>query len=306
MFRSRSYISWNFINKLARIFLIILVTYFCHKSLKMQTKTQSNIQQTSLNLLQQLQLDSLKKFTHHNFSSPPLPKFSKYFDDQRKLAAKNIILYNRIPKCGSETISFLLNKAFKINKNWSYDIFFTTDDSRHGNEFYEVERAEKFKEDVGRWTKRYGQKTESQELQESRNNSGFIYIRHMPIINFTNTNLSPLYINILRDPTSRAISKFYYERRGQNQLNERGQIIAYSLKFTEQEKNQTIEDVLSEIPETKPHQMIEKLGLGRCQVNWLCGVEDFCKHNYNYGFKSREGDVEMKKSRDLAIYRVLV
>ena len=261
-----------------------------------------------------------------------LPEISVRQDDLKRKLSRNVIIYNRIPKCGSETISFLLQKAFAINKNWDYSIYFTRDTTRHENDFFNESYVQEFENKLESWGQNNmaGANVPNEITITNRDTKkGYIFMRHMPFMNFKK-DLKPMWMNILRDPVSRAISHFYYERRGQNQLNDRGETIAYSLKFTEKEKNQTIEEVLKEIPESKQQLTISKIGLGRCQINWFCGLGtdpgtearpgrgfgEACRRGYSYQLrnsldKSKQGqilqkqdDLEMRKGRDLAIKHI--
>jgi len=120
-----------------------------------------------------------------------------------------IVLYNRVPKCGSTTMLTLIKALKKFHKMKNINPFYTINDIKPNQKHFLP--------------------TLQERLEFTRNLTEIprpmIYIRHLHFLNFTHYNSPmPLYINIIRDPVEHFISNYYYLRHGfqrnQEKLNE--------------------------------------------------------------------------------------
>ena len=109
----------------------------------------------------------------------------------------DLILYNRVPKCGSTTIINLMKACRRLMKE-RYEIF---NDIEPNQAHYLPTLAERL--DFVR---------NSVDISKKK---PLIYLRHLHFINYTHYGESmPLYINIIRDPVEHFISNYYYLRHG--------------------------------------------------------------------------------------------
>jgi len=108
-----------------------------------------------------------------------------------RLAESQILIFNRVPKVGSQMIAQLLHKLAARNNFTGYKDTYL----KYNTVFLDTEAQKEFA------------KTISQLPQPS------IYHRHIAYTNFTRFNLpKPIYINLVRDPVERVISWYYYIR----------------------------------------------------------------------------------------------
>ncbi|XP_046847636.1 uronyl 2-sulfotransferase-like isoform X2 [Xenia sp. Carnegie-2017] len=106
------------------------------------------------------------------------------------------VVYNRVPKCGSRSLLTLFRQLSRKNGFHMMDPAI--------NHPYLLNAKE--------------QKRVS--ILMSALKEPFLYHRHMYFIDFETFNSPPIaYINLIRDPLSRAVSHFYFRRHGDNALN---------------------------------------------------------------------------------------
>jgi len=126
--------------------------------------------------------------------------FKKYFNSHeilKKSLDSRFLIYNRVPKCGSRSLTTLFYKLGALNK------FHVTSPYEKG------EKQEKNKDEE--------QKFVSWITSQSH---PFAYIRHIYFVDFTRFQLhQPIYINFIRDPIERFESFYYFTRFG-NDHNE--------------------------------------------------------------------------------------
>lgn len=99
------------------------------------------------------------------------------------------LLYNRVPKCGSTTLLTLLRRLSKSNGFWHI----------HSHTY----------------DRRLLSRSEQKRLAETlwSTSAPFSYDRHLFFVDFPSLGWpSPVYINLLREPTERIVSSFYYRR----------------------------------------------------------------------------------------------
>ena len=130
------------------------------------------------------------------------------FLNNTKLANTSFIIFNRNPKCASETIWALLDQLARVNH------FQSNSDSK------------KAKKSRGNAENTYLQKGEQityvEMFQGIDNNitTPFTYTKHINFINFEEFNqTNPIYINFVRDPVDRVVSWYYYSRQSWWQMS---------------------------------------------------------------------------------------
>ncbi|XP_039271717.2 uronyl 2-sulfotransferase-like [Styela clava] len=106
-----------------------------------------------------------------------------------------LVIYNRVPKCGSTTIVWLIKAlgsrlGFKtISHNWPHVQQILTEDE---------------------------QKNLVENVTTAANGAASIFIRHLHFVDFEkfSSSVKPIYINVIRNPIERFISHYYYMRFG--------------------------------------------------------------------------------------------
>ena len=235
----------------------------------------------------------LKKLAEYQAPDWTLPRTSIDLDTAAKNKARNVIIYNRIPKCGSETITFLFNKILKSNPVWNSRCFWVKGES-HDHDIQD----DTYLSDL------------SLDLRTFNHGANHIYIRHMPFTNITIDDWQPLWINFLRDPVSRVISDYYFRRRGPHRLRIKGQMLPLNQKYSALERNTTIEELLEGIADTPENYqaVINRVPLTRSQTMYLCGTHPDCTTNrFDYFHLVPNHPEELlfsKIHRDLAIKNI--
>ena len=134
-----------------------------------------------------------------------------YKSTQTKAQHPKIVIYNRVPKCGSQTMSMLINQLSRKNGFFSQAVFV-------GNEKPERSPSE--------------QTAFMKELSDTAysKQKNILYTRHQYYITPDAFDFDPkerpVYINLIRDPIDRFKSFYYFSRYG----NKRAQV---NLTFTE-------------------------------------------------------------------------
>ncbi|XP_055912370.1 heparan sulfate 2-O-sulfotransferase pipe isoform X5 [Eupeodes corollae] len=109
-----------------------------------------------------------------------------------KRAQVDIILFNRVPKVGSQSLMVLMNKLGKINN------YIARRDSGKSHETIILDK--------------HAQKEFAINITTSIT-PPFAYSQHIAYVNFTKLQMPrPIYINLVRDPIERIISWHYYIR----------------------------------------------------------------------------------------------
>ena len=252
------------------IFLFLTILFYCSFQIDFFEILKAKGGQVTIQRAYDVEVSSTQRQT------PSRKDISIFQADQISIKnSKNVIIYNRIPKCGSETMAFLFRKLFENQKIkiWSSECFWKKGE-KHDMDF-----------------KFYGYR--QMFINDLSHRKNFVYIRHMPFVNFSSaasndashSNFKPLWINMLRDPISRYISNFYYDRRGPAKLRKLGQFLPVNLKFTERERNITLEEIFEKfIPEgeTLKNEHFWKYlrPVSRAQINYFCGNghEEICQN----------------------------
>lgn len=157
-------------------------------------------------------------------------------------------MYNRLPKCGSATLCAMVRKLRRLNHLTVYK------DSQH----YERVLSEKQQENLLR---------KATKLPEP-----WLYHRHVHFLNFTHFGeVMPLYINLVRHPVDRFVSRFNFGR------------------YVPREKNQDINRCVQEHQPrcTEVNTIRETLVL----VPFFCGQQDFCLEATEKAFEQAKANV---------------
>jgi len=119
----------------------------------------------------------------------------------------NIVVYNRVPKCGSQTLSMLINQLGRKNDFLSKAVFEAN------------EKPERSEADQRAFMK------ELSDLAYSKQKR-VLYTRHQYFIDFEELNWNdgdrPVYINLIRDPIDRFKSFYYFSRYGNKRAQDAG------------------------------------------------------------------------------------
>ena len=151
------------------------------------------------------------------------------------------MVYNRVPKCGSTSLRSLITKLGR----WNH--FHT-----RSAQTYETRMLDK---------------PEQMELVEQLENlpEPWCYNRHMHFVNFSEFHHNmPVYINLVRDPVDRFVSRYYHVRY----VNPRN--------MTAQRHNWTINDCIEKAsPECNNFSMKYDTFM---LIPFFCGYESFCTY----------------------------
>ncbi|KAG1674540.1 Heparan sulfate 2-O-sulfotransferase pipe [Nymphon striatum] len=116
---------------------------------------------------------------------------NKYQNDQLNVTSKrmeDILVYNKVPKCGSSTLGQLLIELSKINN-------FTLGGEYHGPQSF-------------------NRKIQENVIERIEALPRPVYFQgHYSFINHTKFGrMEPVYINLLRDPVDRLVSYYFFDR----------------------------------------------------------------------------------------------
>ncbi|XP_070531666.1 uronyl 2-sulfotransferase-like [Ptychodera flava] len=177
----------------------------------------------------------------------PDKKESKSLDDLLALPPDvddSLVVYNRVPKCGSRSVLWIVRKNAK-KFGFKY---------KHSMEFWKFRQNEKDQE-----------KTVREIVNLPR---PALFDMHVHFLNFTKFGeLRPVYFNIIRDPISRLVSSYYFNRFGDS-INK---YMVSKFKGTDEERNQTFDEcVLLNKTECQ-------LGRAFYIVPFFCGQDARCR-----------------------------
>ena len=114
--------------------------------------------------------------------------------NQNKSVSHPILIYNRVPKCGSTTMQRIIHELKKLNK-FHYEV----------SEIYN-EKALSYQE---------ADTLLKSEILPQVKNGGFVFDRHAYFFSETEHGIYPRkinWINVVRKPLERMISNFHYIR----------------------------------------------------------------------------------------------
>jgi len=166
------------------------------------------------------------------------------------------VLYNRVPKCGSMSMTTLLYKLGSLNKY------------RVASPYEDGERQDK---------------GESEELafvsSFEKEKFPYAYIRHLYFVDFTqHKSKQPMYINIMRDPFERFQSFYYFRRFG----NTRG---GGSARMDDVRKQETIDECVEK-------RRAECLNPFWQVVPYFCGNQPGCASRSQWSVDQAKSNIE--------------
>lgn len=148
---------------------------------------------------------TIRKFKKH---SVKLPNNLVTLQNSNKLSLNtNLLIYNRVPKCGSTTMTTLIKNLVNFHPDTHKYKVINDVEANRKNYLADDNMVKDFIKNV----------TDKTSSEKS------VYIRHVHFVDFTkatsnsstSTNLlQPVYINIIRDPVEHWISNYYYLRNG--------------------------------------------------------------------------------------------
>ena len=128
----------------------------------------------------------------------PRPDLNVTVDPQNP----QILIYNRVPKCGSQTLSMLINQLGRKNGFLSKAVF---------------QNGEKPERTLSE------QKDFMRELQGYAKDNRVLFTRHQYFIDFSPFDWAePVYMNLIRDPVDRFVSFYYFSRFGNKRAQDAG------------------------------------------------------------------------------------
>ncbi|CAH1802871.1 unnamed protein product [Owenia fusiformis] len=177
-----------------------------------------------------------------------------------------LIMYNRVPKCGSTTMDYFLKHLSKKN------IFFYKRSTEYNHWRLDTQKLEKFIKSI------------KDKVHRMYPCDKFVYDRHIHYIDFTMFGIGqPLYFNIIRDPVERARSHYYHNRLKKDTKRMR--------QYSAFQKNQTFEDCISESLENMRD-------LGLCDANpmfyveWFCGQDSRCLTDKDFAMTTAKKHID--------------
>lgn len=121
---------------------------------------------------------------------------------------ESFIIFNRVPKAGSETLWKMLDI---LGANNHFKVY--ADDPEMKNQRGENTFIQKKEE------QNYVQMFDKSQINDINLTLPFVYVKHINFLNFEQFGKQqPLFINMVRHPVERTISWFYYIRQGWYQL----------------------------------------------------------------------------------------
>ncbi|XP_076309270.1 uronyl 2-sulfotransferase-like isoform X2 [Tachypleus tridentatus] len=170
-------------------FTIVLVLYdFEHRCPK-DTDSSVRVNTDSKSPYNQTRLENQDEKTNHLREMKLKRHSAKHVSPGIKETDRRILMYNRVPKSGSEAMTVFISKLSHLNH-------------------FDHHRSSVF-------NKRQLTKDEQRAfvLDVMRNKPPFAYDRHVYFTNFFQFNHpNPIYINTMRDPVEKVISRFFFWR----------------------------------------------------------------------------------------------
>ena len=197
-----------------------------------------------------------------------------------------ILLYNRVPKCGSTTMLTLLKGLKKLHSNSKNNEFELYNDI-YPNQKHFLPTLEMRLEYVQNVTN----KIYTREISgPNQPNLPVIYVRHIHFVNFTRYGYPmPLYINLIRDPVEHFISNYYFLRKGfakNKNLSE------------EQRKKWDHHDIISDDQRNVTLADCIKKQLTGCKtiysdiIPYFCGNDVWCRKRNSRALEAAKNNIE--------------
>ncbi|CAM1295130.1 Uncharacterised protein g1200 [Pycnogonum litorale] len=166
----------------------------------------------------------------------------------RTVGDTGLLIYNRIPKCGSTTFNLLLKSLSQ----------------RNGYRHFSSNVYHKRRLTIGD-QEQFVRKLKSMEEPLSVD-------RHLYFVNFTKFNeTSPIYMNVVRDPMDRLISSFYYVRKSSLKKSKNDPKLRPSQSWLDLTYDQCVRRFLKECQVTPG-----KVTTQKSMVPFFCGHAEMC------------------------------
>lgn len=213
--------------------------------------------------------------------------------DQKLISqSTGYIIYNRVPKCGSETLAFVFGNTRKSNNKTGFlSSTYWAPGERH-------DRDLKYKKSIVPFIHELNNQTDQH----------FLYMRHMSFIDFSRFDFTPpIWINVIRNPVDRVVSAFYFQRLGFERNRVNGKMIDNVVKSIKNNReHETFESWVDLLLKYGPNGYVNitqsdgvsykqfRLGPYAIQLSYLCGTEEFCDgaKNYEYYIRSELNQIE--------------
>ena len=210
----------------------------------------------------------------NNFTSMfrPVKHFYVENDKVKNVTAKNckLVVYNRVPKCGSTTLLFILHRLAVLN---NFDTF-------HSIIFDEQLLSKSSQIDL------------LMDLQSQLpEDACLVYDRHLYFINFENLGFEqPTYINLVRHPVEREISNFHYLRSEKHMKT----LLATGRELPSPAyRDLTIEQAVLEKALSDYNVTDGDLSTRDGLIPYFCGQRKLClRHNYQPALQLAKSNIE--------------
>ncbi|CAH1803149.1 unnamed protein product [Owenia fusiformis] len=185
-------------------------------------------------------------------------------------ADQNIVLYNRMPKCGSSTMHTFLGRLSQLQGKFRM---------KHSTIYGKRQLSDK--KDI----------IDFARSLHNPNNSNCkshkcVFDRHIHFVNFEDFGFKqPIYFNIIREPFEQRLSVYYYTyaKRKPEELT----------KLFRSHKNRTFEECIQQnIKDTKAVDRQCFVDPVKQYVIWFCGHEPNCSTNMAYGLQKAKHNID--------------
>jgi hypothetical protein len=175
-----------------------------------------------------------------------------------------VVVYNRVPKCGSQTMSMLVNQLSRKNGFLSKAVF-------------------EAGETPDRTTTQ--QKAFMGELKGYSKDQKVLYTRHQYFIDFDQFEWAdPVYINLIRDPVDRFASFYYFSRFGNKRAQDAGRT-----------KQQVPSNILNEnIDDCITRRRTECTEPIWHTVPYICGNDKSCLQRHESAVQQAKQNIDSK------------
>jgi len=176
-----------------------------------------------------------------------------------------ILVYNRVPKCGSQTLSMLINQLSRRNGFLSKAVF-----------------------QVGETPERSPseQRAFMAELEGYAKDQKVLFTRHQYFINFDTIGWKdqPLYMNLIRDPVDRFVSFYYFSRYGNKRAQDAG-------RSKQQVPNDLVNESIDDCITRRRRECIEPIWH---TVPYICGNDKICMKRHEASVQQAKQNIDSK------------
>lgn len=163
------------------------------------------------------------------------------YQPKKHIPMPTYIFHNKMPKCGSTTLNYIL-KELAVNNNFKYEMILSKEGLK-GNAIGTSHRL--------------------QDIRQKSSQNNILVMQHQNFINFTEYKIfpQPTFINVVRNPIDKFVSNYYFCRFGSANIPKRG---TRCEKMTAREIDMPVQTYV---------QTVDELSVGDIDyVKWLCGA----------------------------------